>query len=398
MKRDKGYKLPATIDPGQAVCIQVLVPSDPLYIAAFWQSYEFLSKWLAWEESGTNNAKAAADVWRPYFYEARDRWLLGEGSCNVVEPGANEDGEAYYLDILWGIKTVIEWVNQWLWDGKTSAEIKALLAYLAPYIPGINELVDSMAAESAEDRQAAIDAFDWQALAMESWCEDICDLQGWTGALGFLNWVECCIQKILLIVSEQVDLVSHWIDDALTSVSIASGISVLANIVPGGGELFGFDPFVCPWHVTFDFTSGAQGWENFTGFGQEWVCGQWAAGGWVPTNIEPDVMRRGISIAIGPFTDSVITQVKFTFDITWGSGGGSMWWNRLWLDGSYLDEAVEAYMFVENGEDRVWDLDWGYGPTRDTVELFATCSKGDWTGTITLTKAEIWGTGDNPFD
>jgi hypothetical protein len=73
---DRGRKLPETIDPGDTVCAKVLIPNDVLYIAAFWDAYEELTHWLAWERGGTR-AKQAAAVWRAAFDEARIDWENG---------------------------------------------------------------------------------------------------------------------------------------------------------------------------------------------------------------------------------------------------------------------------------------------------------------------------------
>ena len=82
---DKGYILPSAIDPGATKCIRAYVPDDPLYIAAFWGSYEFLANWLAWERDAAKRGKDAAAVWRIAFERAREEWLCSGGTCGIMD-------------------------------------------------------------------------------------------------------------------------------------------------------------------------------------------------------------------------------------------------------------------------------------------------------------------------
>lgn len=85
-KRDtKAYIIPETVDPEACQCIRVYVPDSPLYIAAFWASYEYLCNWLAWERDEEKRGKAVAAVWRPYFERAREEYLCSDGDCGLMD-------------------------------------------------------------------------------------------------------------------------------------------------------------------------------------------------------------------------------------------------------------------------------------------------------------------------
>lgn len=81
---DPGYRLPATIEPGDDVCIRVYVPKDSLYLAAFWAQYERLGMWLAWERGGTR-AKEAAAAWKVRIAKARQINDCAEGDCGIMD-------------------------------------------------------------------------------------------------------------------------------------------------------------------------------------------------------------------------------------------------------------------------------------------------------------------------
>lgn len=98
-QRERGYLLPDVIDPGAEQCIRVYVPDDPLYIAAFWYSYEFLCTWLAWERDSAHRGAQAAAVWRPSFERARSEYLASIGACGIMDVRQNP-GQPCKLDKL----------------------------------------------------------------------------------------------------------------------------------------------------------------------------------------------------------------------------------------------------------------------------------------------------------
>jgi len=278
MKREKGYKIPSTIDPGSYICVRAYIPNDPLYVAAFWGSYGFLTKWLAWETDDSKRGKSVAAVWQPLFDRARDEWLIGDGSCSF-SPDPEADPIDLLDDILWGLKTIIEWIDTWLDDGMTAAEIKDRLYYFTPLYPGLYDLVDNMAGESSVDRQAAIDSYNWQELRDAAWCDEQCSLEDYSGPLGFIGWSQCAVTKVLEWIAGQTGLYASWLDDILSTAGAATGLDVLANIVPGGGELFDFDDPICPTVITYDFTLGEKlGWHEYSPNATIWTGAGWADG------------------------------------------------------------------------------------------------------------------------
>lgn len=94
---DPGYRLPAEIEPEGVVCIRAYVPDAPEYIAAFWGSYAYLTKWLAWERNDSKDAKIAAELWRQLFYRSRDEFECNDGECGIMDVRQRE-GSPCLLD------------------------------------------------------------------------------------------------------------------------------------------------------------------------------------------------------------------------------------------------------------------------------------------------------------
>jgi len=82
---DKAYIIPVEPEPENDVCIRVYVPDDPLYIAAFWGCYEYLTAWLAWERDEAHTGKIVANRWKAAYQKAREQWLCGDGSCGLMD-------------------------------------------------------------------------------------------------------------------------------------------------------------------------------------------------------------------------------------------------------------------------------------------------------------------------
>jgi hypothetical protein len=82
---DKAYIIPAEPEPESDVCIRVYVPDDPLYVAAFWGCYEYLTAWLAWERDEAHTGKIVAARWKAAFQKARDIWDCSDGSCGLMD-------------------------------------------------------------------------------------------------------------------------------------------------------------------------------------------------------------------------------------------------------------------------------------------------------------------------
>lgn len=77
------HLLPAVIDPGELVCLQVYIPKDDLYLQAFSEVYEKLGTWQVWERDGTTRASQAAQVWKDAIDISRQiGWI---GACMTPE-------------------------------------------------------------------------------------------------------------------------------------------------------------------------------------------------------------------------------------------------------------------------------------------------------------------------
>lgn len=84
MTKIEGYKIPETIDPDSTLCFKVYIPDDPLYRAAFWQSFRHLTTWAAWERDPEHKAKDVAEVWKVPYELSRLTYELGE-DCGMPE-------------------------------------------------------------------------------------------------------------------------------------------------------------------------------------------------------------------------------------------------------------------------------------------------------------------------
>jgi hypothetical protein len=286
---DTGYRLPDNLEPDDSVCIRVYVPNADEYIAAFWQSYEFLSKWVAWERNTACDAKTAADIFRISFERARLEWLCSDGDCGIMDvrtkpdepctlqkqvscdewedwaiitdctqivpPPYNDDGVVEIDDVIWAIKETIVQVHDWLIAGKSAAEIKYLLTGLG--IPGTNAMVDDMAATSEEDRQDAIDDQDWQDMRDVNYCRrDECHLENYTLPDDIAPWLVCLLRNLENWSSAGANKIQDWCAELINAVVPAQFLA-LVNMFPGLGAGFGFGDPDCWLTDFFDFSGGS---------------------------------------------------------------------------------------------------------------------------------------------
>lgn len=66
------YALPEVVEPAENVCIQVRVPNDIAYLAAFWGQMFALTRWYAWLGDDDHTGKLAAEKWREVYEAARE--------------------------------------------------------------------------------------------------------------------------------------------------------------------------------------------------------------------------------------------------------------------------------------------------------------------------------------
>ena len=79
----KGYLLPDPIDPEATKCVQLAIPDDPYYWAAFWGQMEALGTWYTWERNDAKTGKEAAALWQDTIAAARAAWLIGDCPLQV---------------------------------------------------------------------------------------------------------------------------------------------------------------------------------------------------------------------------------------------------------------------------------------------------------------------------
>lgn len=397
MNDGKGYKLPLIIDPGGVVCMRAYLPNDAHYIMAWWGCYEYLTTWLAWERDGTTRGRQAGDLIKPLFVRARDEWLTGDGACQVAPDMTMNNAWEVLLDFLWGLKTLIDWVDAWLDAGESASEIKSWLVSYTERYPALPSIIDSMASMTEAERQAAIDAWDWLEMAGDVWCNEDCELIASTTPSEMIAFTQCAISKSLSYIMEQAGSMADWFTDLLSDELAYMGFADLAGAVPNGGDLFGFTEPSCEWSHVFDFTLSDGGWEQTPRWGVEWQCGVWVDGvGWVYTDTEPDLKRRHALIRI-QFPRSTITSFRVNYTLVKGTFGG----NAVAFSGREWDAnsiAYEEFVWWDDLVDGTYDKDYISEHQCTELEVWvSSCRWTDWDGYVRINKITVFGTGLDPF-
>lgn len=82
----KKYTIPAENPlPDGHYCFPVYVPAEGAYLERFFWALDFFSKWVAWEETGDNMAKAVADRWK--IANGLTREAFNAGGCDGMPEG-----------------------------------------------------------------------------------------------------------------------------------------------------------------------------------------------------------------------------------------------------------------------------------------------------------------------
>lgn len=403
MKREKGYPIPSTIDPGKWQCVKVYIPDDPLYLGAFWESYSFFSRWLAWELTNDTKGKQAARVWFPAWMTARSEYeqALGCSAYPIPSPpytGSTQDGrspeEATVDDILWWYKSVIQEVIDRLGDSEDPQDIiddlTARMTALTGknYGTGFTELVNYLYALTPVQRQDWADAIDWQQVRSRFFCEDHCQtlLSHW------IEWLLCYadyMAQVLTWTSQQISAALGTLFD-LMQEDDGTGYGWAAQAAGGGGVDFGFGSADC-WEAVFDFTINDYGWvAGPAGFAPQLNAGAWVSGvGWTPTAIR-DSLGTFTDYAAAPekaFAESFILHVEVhaNFSVIRPNAQLVIWFQD-YSGGPFAFAPVTA-----TGENVLaWDDYW----PATKIQCMAAMSQGD---EFVLHKVIVRGTGNNPF-
>lgn len=425
-----GYPLPDEIDPAEAVCIRVYVPADPLYIGSFWQAYAHFGKWLAWARDDAHRGKDAAAVWRPYIQQARDEWDASAGDCGMVNVRQNPDnpcilevqtlaggawvefadldlckfapGEKLYPDgegwkelddTLWHLKVLIEQIDSWLVDGKDADEILLLVSSQVQRAPGIATLVNNMAGMSAGDRTTAIAALDWDETRFQVWCQSNClNLYD----TDYYQWLNCISDAMF----DYLNTLDSVLLEGLTSVSSwllnETVVREWAQASGGGGTGFGGVSPACGWMIEWDFTLGDGG---FTPEGS-FDAGVWSAAGWGTSDTSlgfPLTRRRHFFIERTWSPAFTLTKLEMEFDYDKGD------WNPDSINAWYAGFGASILFAVHStgvADGIGITHSWTGSLTSDHIimQLMSSLSEYDnvWSGSATLKKLRIWGTGTPP--
>jgi len=76
------YTLPADPHPDTSICVQILIPNDPMHLAAFQGQVKALASAYAWQNDDDHTALLAAEAWLPVF----DNLCLDPDPCGVEAP------------------------------------------------------------------------------------------------------------------------------------------------------------------------------------------------------------------------------------------------------------------------------------------------------------------------
>lgn len=66
------YPLPEVVEPVESICIQVQIPNDLAYIAAFWGQMFALTRWYAWMSDEAHTGKDVAARWLQVYEAAKE--------------------------------------------------------------------------------------------------------------------------------------------------------------------------------------------------------------------------------------------------------------------------------------------------------------------------------------
>ena len=288
--KDKGYRIPETINPGETTCIRVYVPTDTLYLGAFWQSYEFLTKWVAWERDAAHRAKDVAAVWKQAFDQARTEYEAG-GGCGIMDvrqdtehpckleklqggeweqfanlslcpagqyqyptpPQGSTSEKAVASDIVTLFQFAMQnlcdyftqnqariWINRaaYSWLGTAFGNLDISIA--------IDAMISELAKHTEQERQDALDDADWQAVYDKFACT--ASDQG--------SWSDEAVDYILGFLNTSENIIIYALNRFLNYVGTGTNFTRLAGIAHGAGSGgSGFDEPDCEWAHTFHLTN-----------------------------------------------------------------------------------------------------------------------------------------------
>lgn len=255
---DPGYRAPDT-QPEDFICTRVYIPDDTLHIAAFWGNLFLLTQWLSWERGGTK-AKDSADTWKIAYDMSRDWFDLYLGVCEIPKP-VQQDPTKEVADVVYVLKILIQEIDQLLRVGFTASQLKTRYAAIIAYVPGIADMIDSMAAVNEATRATAISAASWQDIYNSWWCNrDECHLENFEYYQVFTrDWTACLIRNIEEWASGGANLIEDWSADFING-ALPDGFLSLINSHPNGGNNLQLTPNACGWTHVFEFATSAEGW------------------------------------------------------------------------------------------------------------------------------------------
>jgi hypothetical protein len=396
---DPGYRVP-DVQPESYLCARVYVPEDTLYIGAFWSHLFELTQWLSWERGGTK-AKDAAAIWRIAWDMSREEWDLFFGACDDPIPfPVQTDPSKELNDVIWAVKQVISEINEKLRVEWTAAQIKSYYAYWIAYVPGIEDMIDSMANETQQDRDTAINGEDWQSVYDTVWCDtSVCHVGDFNQYKEhFRDWVICVLRNLEEWSAGEAGLVADWAAEFINGV-LPQGFLNLVNMFPGGGINLGYHSTACGWSHVFSWDLNRENWSNFYIASQiphylglfsppdGWIQEVGSGGGSYIFSCEIE-----IGFGLGVYLTSIATQVDYPVVHT---AAGLHWY---WLDSDGVQHDFGEVGLTQGIHTYTLDLDQlAYG-LKVTLWALQTPTNVPPTDPATLRDVTVYGTDVNPFD
>jgi len=242
MSKGKGYRLPEEPDPQDYYCLKVFIPKDEIYLYAFSGSFQYLSKWVAWEKDTTGRATIAAQRWKEaYQYTLDNGWLNCEADC----PDCPEEDE---------MTTVINNINCG-GCGCGGGSSDTINVYNPPgntnCIPlpttGDDEPIPPPPAQPTEPPEPYFpDDPNWEN--QTAWQEARCRIANWgwrlvNGVLEAIANANETSQQMGVILAFLVTVIPYSLFARISPsrlIAMLQAISGLANIIPSGlSDLFG---------------------------------------------------------------------------------------------------------------------------------------------------------------
>jgi hypothetical protein len=320
IKPVRKYLIPDNPSPADHFRVCTYIPRDDLYLRQFFTSLAHFGKWVAWEESGLQNAKIAADRWKVANDLTHARFALGECFSVAEEPGPLDESadspQLAWNSIVIFLTDIINDLNDSIAAGATRYDaIQSALGVFQNYQPDqspiatLGEMYDQLVA------MGSVEATSYEnpcrIISLQEALEDIFDLTGkflglfWPAPLS--NWFQYANDTFMLLFPP-----------LLESLDVDGGLRDLIGYI-GALPSTATYPAACVFTHTFDFTISDWGFLPFVHSGQ--TLGIYQAGvGWKGIDTVSGYEQvQIVSPAADPRDYLTMSHVEVGSNV-WGSG------------------------------------------------------------------------------